>query len=434
MSAPLPIHIISLGCPKNRVDTERLVGSLGIPVKLVTNPRRSRLILINTCAFIESATRESLRTIFDLGAEIKGIKKRPLLVVAGCLPGRYGIESLHKEIPEVDVWLHTKDQANWPHILRRVLHEPGLGICDRLFTGQSYAYLKIAEGCPRHCSYCAIPGIKGPLVSENLAVLKEEGRKAIANGAKELILVAQDTTAWGMDSGNLRLPDLVRELAQLENLHWLRLLYLYPPLVTKCFLEELSRIGRPLIPYFDIPFQHSARSILKAMRRPVKTNPLQLIESVRSYFPDGVIRATLMTGFPGETEEDFRSLCDFVREARLDHLGVFAFQPEEGTPAAAMRDQVPEEVKRERQKILTEIQQKISREKLMQYAGAELDVLVDEDMFDEWPNLYQGHTWFQCPEIDGISYISGDNLSIGQIKTGEVISTSDYDISLLETQ
>lgn len=432
----LATWVCSLGCAKNRVDTEHLLGSLGIGVKTVASISQSKLVFLNTCAFIESATRESLRTIFEITKKIKRLKRKPLFVVAGCLPGRYGMAELAKEIPEVDLWLDTKNLSDWPIHINRALKLAQLPCSGRLFGGAGYAWLKIAEGCMRQCAYCTIPAIRGPLRSASAASILAEARAAVAAGAKELILVGQETTAWGRDLlqaqiGPRKLAQLLRELSQIPGLCWIRTLYLYPNAVNDELLQTMAEIGEPVLPYLDIPLQHSELPILRAMARPQRTDPRDLVDRIRKQLPKSALRTTLMTGFPGETDADFQKMCDFVRQMRFHNLGVFAFEPEEGTKAFAMSNQVEAQVRQERRDELMRIQAEISREILQEYEGQRLQVLVDEACHEQWPGLHKGHVWFQTPEADGITYISGPNVAPGEMLQAEIADAQIYDLSAL---
>lgn len=433
---PLTVWAWSLGCPKNRVDTERLLGSLGLPVRLVSSPVQARLVLINTCAFIESATRESLAAIFETAQKLRKLKKKPLLAVAGCLPGRYGTETLAPQIPEVDLWLDTNRQEQWPQMVLAALHRAGAPERGRLNCAVSYAWLKIAEGCRHHCAYCTIPVIRGPLRSICAEELLSEAQMLIASGVKELDLVAQDTAAWGQDlpkqnGRKLQLADLLEKLARLSGLSWLRLFYLYPDTIRDELLQRLAAIGAPFLPYFDLPLQHSQSEILKRMLRPAQDNAEAVIERIYKYFPTAALRATLMVGFPGETDADFLALCDFVCAARFHNLGVFAFEAEEGTKAATMPDQVPQVVRRERRDELMRLQADISRGILAGYVGGRQHALVDAARGDAWPGLFAGRVWFQAPEVDGVTYISGPGVEVGRLIECEIVDAQTYDLSAL---
>lgn len=437
--ATLPVWAISLGCPKNRVDTERLLGSLGRPAALVSRPGRARLALINTCAFIEPATRESLGEIFAAIRSIKRLRQKPLLAVAGCLPGRYGLDALRREIPEVDLWLESSAIAEWPRMVNAALGLSGETGANRLSLPASYAWLKIAEGCQRQCAFCAIPAIRGPLKSMPWQSIREEASQLLQSGAKELVLVAQDLTAWGRDlimrgreSGPRDLPELLLHLRDLPGLAWLRTMYLYPDGISDRLLEIMAE-GAPVLPYLDVPLQHCQPRLLAAMGRPFAVEPLRVVERIRRYLPDAALRTTFMTGYPGETEADFKALLEFVKDVRFQNLGVFPFIAEEGTRAAQLPDQVPEKVREERASELMELQARISSEVLAECRGTEMQALVDESAENEWPGLFRGRVWFQAPEVDGVTYISGEDLAPGQMRKVEIASAETYDLSALAT-
>lgn len=437
MSKSLAVWTLSLGCPKNTVDTETLLGSLGARIHPVATPGRARLVLINTCAFIEPACRESLRAIFDVAIALGRVKRKPLLVVAGCLPGRYGIDELAREIPEVDLWLDSKSIAEWPRKLNAVLGiaEPVSGA--RLLSTRSYAWLKISEGCQHRCAFCTIPSIRGPLRSMPASEIMAHARQALEKGVRELVLVGQDISAWGRDlialganTGPATLADLVRNLRELAGLRWLRLMYLYPAAITDDLLRLMAE-GAPVLPYLDVPFQHCQPEILAAMGRPFKSDAWTLVERIRKYLPDAALRTTLITGYPGETERDFAELCRFIREVRFQNLGVFPYMPEEGTKAATLPDQVPTELKEERVAEIMRIQAEISRDLLAEYVGSHMEILVDKNCDDEWPGLHSGRVWFQAPEVDGSTYISGPGVAPGKMLRAEIVHSSDYDLSAL---
>ena len=433
---PLPVWALSLGCPKNRVDSERLLGSLGVPVKPVAHMGRSRLVFINTCGFIEPAVRESIRAVLDAARHLEKLRRRPLLAVAGCMVGRYGVAELAKELPEVDLWLPTEELERWPALVRAAL---GLAPAPEtrpegrlLSTGPSYAWLKVGEGCRHRCAFCTIPSIRGPLRSTPMEALVAEARSLLAQGVREIDLVAQDVSAWGSDFKGERpqLADLVTALAGLDGLTWLRLLYLYPTGVTEGLLRRMAELGPPVLPYLDIPFQHVAPELLRSMGRPFAGDPRRVLERVRSILPEAAIRTTFIVGYPGETEAQFSELCRFVEEARFTHLGVFAYQAEEGTAAAALPDEVPVPVREERRARLMEIQAGISADILAQFVGSRLPVLVDAPAPD-WPGLHRGRTWFQAPEVDGTTWVSGPGVSPRALLECDIVESSDYDLSAL---
>ena len=437
----LPVWALSLGCPKNRVDTEKLLGSLGIPVRLVKHLGKSKVIFINTCAFIEPAARESIREILAITERVKTLKHKPLIVVAGCLPGRYGKKELRKEIPEVDLWLSPDELSQWPALLLSCLKQNPHSNSGRFFSSPlPYAWLKIADGCNHNCSFCTIPSFRGLYRSESAPEILAEAANLLERGVKELILVAQDLTMWGKSGSNFNsrvagnsqnLTDLLASLAELKGLRWLRMLYLYPATLEESLLRFVASHGLPVLPYFDIPFQHSESRILASMGRPFSINPRDLVEKIRSLVPGCALRSTFIVGYPGETDKDFENLCEFVSQARFTNMGVFTFHCEDGTVASSLPDQIPEEIKVERKRILMEIQANISRDFLAQFVGKKMSVLVDASDFAEWPGLYKGRVWFQAPEIDGISYISGPDVKVGAMCEAAIQDSGVYDLSAL---
>ncbi|MBP3730298.1 MAG: 30S ribosomal protein S12 methylthiotransferase RimO [Mailhella sp.] len=421
----------SLGCPKTRVDTERLLGSIG-PVQTVSTPEEADLVFINTCAFIAPAVQESVQAVLQTIEDMKAMPKakRPFLAVAGCLPGRYGIRDLKTELPEVDLWLHTDDITTWAKQIAQALRLTYDVPSGRLLsTGPSYAWLKIGEGCRHSCSFCAIPSIRGKYASEPAEALLEEARALVASGVKELVLVAQDVTAYGTDFG--RDPRfLFEQLLQITGLERMRLLYLYPAGLTRELLSFLRSAGKPFVPYFDMPLQHAHPDILRRMGRPFAGNPQEAVDRIREFFPEAALRTTLMVGFPGETEEHFQTLAHFVENNRFQHLGVFAYQPEEGTEAAGMPDQLSDSLKEARKNIIMEMQKGISEEILSGYVGQRLEILVDAPS-DEWPGLHTGRAWFQAPEVDGLTYISGPGVEPGAMVEADIEEAREYDMVAL---
>ncbi len=430
----ITVHAVSLGCPKNRVDTEKFLKKISVPFRLGAEPEDCQLILVNTCAFIEPATRESIRTLLELSESQKKARQKPLFVAMGCLPARYSPEELKKEFPEIDFWISGSDDENViKDISGRLKKLSSIFEKKTDFGKRSCAYVKISDGCDHRCAFCAIPYFKGKYVSNPLPVILEDTKSLLDSGVGEIILVAQDLLSWGKD-----LPDspsfihLLEKLLEDSRISWLRLLYLYPSLLNKRLIKFIAETGEPLLPYFDVPFQHSEANILRKMGRPFKNNPREIIRNIREIIPEAAIRTTLMTGFPGESEKDFDNLCKFVEESAFSHLGVFVYHAEEGTPAYSMPDQIPMKTREERKKILMDIQAPISRAWLEKFSGREMQVIVDESAFNEWPGLYKGRVWFQAPEIDGLTYISGENLEPGQLYRAEITDSSVYDLSALQ--
>lgn len=426
---PVRIHVTSLGCAKNLVDTENMVGALG-PVVPVDDPAEADLVLVNTCGFIRPAVEESVAAILETARDMEGQDgRRGVLAVTGCLVSRYGAD-LAREMPEVDLWLPTFDLDQWPALAGRALGRT-LGPGPRhLSTGPGWAFLKISEGCDHTCAFCTIPSLRGPHVSRDLAGLTAEARDLLDAGARELVVIGQDVTAWGTDTGQ-DLRELVATLAKLDDLARLRLMYLYPAGLTESFLDFLTSVGPPLIPYFDVPLQHAHPEVLSRMGRPFARDPRRVVDRIRSRFPDAALRTTLIAGFPGETDEHFRTLSEFVADVGFTHLGVFAYQREDGTPASGMPGQVDEAVKQERRDALMELQAGISRAYLEGLVGRRMEVLVDAE-HPEWPGLMVGRTWFQAPEVDGVTYVSAPPetpLKPGDIVQAEIVESSTYDLT-----
>lgn len=437
------IYSVSLGCPKNRVDTERLLASIPriTPVPAIGD---ADCVIINTCGFIDPAVRESVSVIAEAIEDIADScrKAKPLLVVAGCLVGRYGEAALAPELPEVDVWLDNRDLDSWNRILADALAAGGLAEPEDgprrtrfLSTGPSYAWLKISEGCDHTCSFCTIPFIRGRFKSAPADALALEAGELLASGVRELILVAQDTTAWGRDlspaeTDGRRLPRLLDALLPLPGLERLRLMYLYPAGLSDELLAYLKKAGKPFVPYFDIPLQHAHPDVLSRMGRPFARDPRVSIDRVRSHFPHAALRTSIIVGFPGETDEHFNELYAFVASTRFHHLGVFAYEAEDGTKAAAMPGQIPDHIKRERRDAIMELQAGISEDILAACDGEVMDILVDA-AHPEWPGLYTGRAWFQAPDVDGLTYVSGPGVEPGVMVRAEITETRTYDLVAL---
>ena len=427
----IPVHVISLGCPKNLVDTEFMLGHLpGQPVP-VDDPAKAWLVLINTCGFIRPAVEESIQAILGAAKALEEATPKPLLAVTGCLVSRYGPD-LAKQLPEVDLWLSTQDLPLWPGKIAQALGLAPATNPGRLLSGPpSYAYLKISEGCGHRCRFCAIPSIRGPLKSRSLDGLLTEAQDILASGRRELILVAQDLLAYGRDLGLKHgLPSLLERLLPLPGLTRLRLMYLYPAGLTANFLKFMGQAGPALLPYFDIPLQHSHPDILQAMGRPFAQDPRKVLDKVREHFSHPAIRTSLIVGYPGETPRHFKHLLNFVAGAKFQHLGVFAYQAEEGTPAATLPHQVSQGLAKKRRAELMSLQAQISAAWLEQFPGQSLEVLVDAESPD-WPGLHLGRTWFQAPEVDGVTYVSGPGVKPGALVKAEVLEAKTHDLVAL---
>jgi len=415
------VHFRSLGCPKNRIDSEVMLGSLALSGYAVAEDiQDADVVVVNTCSFIQSAREESIQAILDL-AELREKRRLRALLVAGCLPQRYGAE-LARELPEVDAFIGTGHFHKIPQILEQTLLGRRRGVYvdagethlydegdPRLLIGPRHsAYVKISEGCDRACAFCAIPGIRGRFQSRRLESVVAEAQQLAAAGAKELNLVAQDATAYGKDlPGRPRLSDLLRALDEVEGIAWVRQLYLYPSAVTDDLIDLLAR-GRRVLPYFDVPLQHASDRVLRTMKRgTTQARQRALIERLRQRVPGLTLRTTFIVGFPGETDADFACLCDFVREMRFDHVGVFRYSDEEGTAAKAYSEKVPRAIARQRHRALLGVQSKIMAEQLAARVGSEAVVLVDRTAASgegTRPGATceaVGRLASQAPEIDG---------------------------------
>lgn len=422
---------MSLGCAKNQVDTERMLAALPRPARLVDEPSRAELLLVNTCGFIRPAVEESVAVIMEACAEAGEARRRPLVVVAGCLVSRYEAD-LRRDIPEVDVWCSTRELSDFGRRVAQALAEPARDFGPRLATtAPSFAYLKVSEGCAKRCAFCAIPSIRGKPRSVPVDELLEEARGLLATGRRELVLVAQDLTAYGRDLGDKDgLKRLISGLAGLSGLAWLRLLYLYPSGLTDGLLRFLKDLGPPLLPYFDIPLQHSHPDILAAMGRPFQRDPAEVVERVRSFFPDAALRTSLIVGYPGEKPHHFKHLLSFVEAARLTHVGVFPYWREEGTRAAELPGQVSAGVKMRRRDELMAVQAGIAEDHAASFVGADMDVLVDAAS-PEWPGLHLGRVWWQAPEADGVTFVSGAGVRPGALLRATVVESKTYDLVAL---
>lgn len=407
---PVKVGMISLGCAKNQVDGEVFMASLkAAGYELVDDVAMADVAIVNTCGFIESAKKESIDEILEL-ALLKKEGRIKKLVATGCMAERYQQE-MRKEIPELDGVLGIGANADPAAYLRRLLDEGSveafppkdkLPLCGEreLITPSWSAYLKIAEGCGNRCSYCAIPLIRGGYRSRPMEDIEAEARALVADGAKELVLIAQDTTRYGIDLyGAYSLAELLRRLCQIEDLRWLRVLYCYPDAITDGLLEVMAQEEK-VLPYIDLPLQHCSGKILRAMnRRGDRDSLAALIEKIRAKVPGVVLRTTLITGFPGEKEEDFTELAEFVKETGFDWLGCFPYSQEEDTPAAELPDQVDQEEKERRAEIIMDTQIDSMDRKCQGYVGQTLEVLVEG--FDRYAECWFGRSYRNAPDVDG---------------------------------
>lgn len=432
------VGLISLGCPKNQVDAEAMLASLDAAgFEIVDYVDGCDAVLINTCGFIDDAKKEAIENILDM-VELKKEGIVGSIIVTGCLAQSYQDEIL-QEIPEVDAIVGIGANADIVNIVKSTIEGNGMSVfppqCElpldsqRILTTPSYfAYLKIADGCSNCCTYCKIPSIRGEMRSRKLESIVLEASQLAESGVKELVLVAQDTTAYGMDIyGEYKLPELLEELSKIESLEWIRLLYCYPDKVTDELIETMARLDK-VVHYIDLPLQHCNDSILKAMnRKGDKAQIVSVINKLREKMPDIVIRTTFITGFPGEGEEEFEELSVFVNEMEFDRVGCFTFSPQDGTPAALMDNQVDEETKTRRGEIIMEDQYLIMQEKNNNRIGKEYKVLVEG--YDAYSDAYYGRAYSDAPEIDSLVYFTTDDeYDEGDFADVEIIDVNEYDL------
>lgn len=417
----MKIHMISLGCDKNRVDSEKMLSNLLEKYpgsELTDDPAEADITVINTCAFIGDAKEESINTIIENG-EYKETGRLKKLIVAGCLAERYR-EEIRKELPEVDEVIGVKEYVERLDVQMK-----------RVENAENYtSYLKIAEGCDKCCTYCIIPKLRGHYRSVPMEHLLEEAKRLASEGTKELILVAQETTLYGVDLyGKKSLPELLNRLSEIEGLEWIRILYCYPEEITDELIQTI-RDNPKVVHYLDIPIQHASDKILKNMHRRTRESELrERIATLRREIPDIALRTTLITGFPGETEEDFDILKNFVTEMRFDRLGVFPYSQEEDTPAAEMEGQVPEKIKLQRQDEIMRLQQGIAFEKAREQIGRELRVIIVG--YDPEHNEYLCRSYMDNPDIDSLVYVDAGeyhNELSGDMISCRIIEADGYDL------
>lgn len=437
----MKILFISLGCDKNLVDTEMMLGQLSEEGFTFTDDEtQAEVIVVNTCCFINDAKEESINTILEM-AELKKQGTLKALVVTGCLAQRYK-EEIQTEIPEVDCILGTTAIDQIVEAVKEVLdgqqvglkhvedinRKPVYGKKRIMTTGGHYAYMKIAEGCDKHCTYCIIPKIRGNFRSVPMEALIEEAKGLVEQGVKEIILVAQETTLYGQDLyGRKALPELLDKLNEIPGLYWIRILYCYPEEVTDELIDAIKR-NKKVCHYLDIPIQHGSDAVLKRMGR--RTNEEQLrdiVKKLRDEIPDICLRTTLISGFPGETEEDHEAVMHFVDDLEFDRLGVFTYSPEEDTPAAMMADQIEEEVKEDRRAEIMELQQEIAYEKADAMIGQKVMVMIEGKVADE--NAYVGRSYKDAPNVDGYVFVNTSlNLMTGDFVPVIITGSYEYDL------
>ena len=435
----MKVLFVSLGCDKNLVDTEMMLGMLSERgYEFTDDEQEAEAVVVNTCCFIHDAKEESIQTLLEM-AELKKTGKVKAVIAAGCLSQRYSDE-IQVEIPEVDAIIGTAsiDQVadaldevlagKKSNHLRDIDAEPVFGKKRIVTTGGHYAYLKIAEGCDKHCSYCIIPKVRGKYRSIPMESLVSEAEKLVEEGVKELILVAQETTLYGNDLyGEKMLPELLSRLCEISGLYWIRILYCYPEEITEELIQTISSQEK-ICNYLDIPIQHASDKILKKMGRRTSNEDIRnIISRVRQEIPDICIRTTFITGFPGETLEDHETVMNFVDEMEFDRLGVFTYSPEEDTPAACFEDQIDEEVKKERQAEIMELQQEIAFEKAEAMVGKAVLAMIEGKVADE--NAYVGRTYKDAPNVDGMIFINTDEeLMTGDFVKVKITGSYEYDL------
>lgn len=429
------VGLISLGCDKNRVDSEIMLGRIKTGYDLTDNPEEADIIIVNTCGFIEKAKEESINTILEM-AKYKDEHNCKLLIATGCLTQRYGKE-LMDIMPEIDIMLGVNDYQKINELIEQFIKDPkkilrvnytdekineGLRL---ITTKQTTAYLRIAEGCNNFCTYCIIPKIRGKFRSRKKENILHEARRLAKSGTKELILIAQDTTNYGIDIyGEKTLHLLLRELSEIDGIEWIRILYCYPEAIYDKLIEEI-KVNDKVCKYLDLPIQHISNNVLKRMgRKTTKEEIIDKIEKLRRNVSNITLRTSLIVGFPGETDEDFKELKDFIRDIKLDKVGVFRYSQEEGTPAAIMDNQISEEVKLQREEVIMLEQLEVSKEILASKVGKQYKVVIEHKEDD----YYIGRSFEMAPEIDGEVIVSGDNLKIGCFYNVEIVEALDYDL------
>jgi len=433
---------VSLGCPKNLVDSERMLGLLQLDgYELVKDPHGADFAVVNTCGFIEAARTESFAAIDEM-LELKRRGELRGVIVSGCLAERQKGDLLESR-PEIDHLVGVFGREQVTKVADRLLGgldeqrmvfnpaptHPLPDTARMRITPRHFAFLKISEGCDRLCTFCAIPKMRGKHYTKPMEEVIAEARELAADGVRELVIVAQDTTYYGMDLyGKPRLAELLRELEQVEGLDWIRLMYFYPMYVTDEVIDAIATSKR-IVPYIDMPLQHINDKMLKRMQRRVnRADTIALLTKLRERIPNLVLRTTCITGFPGETQEEFEELRDFIAEQKFQRLGVFTYSFEPDTPAARLPDQLPEEVKNERRDLLMEVQQKVAFEWNESQIGRQVDVLIDAPVAGQ-KNAWVGRSYADAPDVDGVVYVTGEKLSIGALVPCEIVARAGYDLA-----
>lgn len=428
------VGFVSLGCSKNLIDTEMAIGIFkNNNFTIVNNVEKAEIIVINTCGFIEAAKEEAINTILEM-AEYKKNGNCKYLVVMGCLVQRYKKE-LIKALPEVDLFLSIDEYNNFWNSIESLVKDKKLIVSEQMdylnrviTTGKTTTYLKIAEGCSNRCTYCAIPNIRGPYISRPFEDIIDEAKQLARKGYKEIIVIAQDTTKYGEDLyGKSRFPELLEELAKIKEFKWIRFLYAYPESITDELIDAVKNHSN-ICPYFDIPIQHISNPVLKRMNRRITGEKIEsLIEKIKTKIPDAILRTSLIVGFPGETEEDFKKLANFVSKAKFDKLGVFTYSKEEGTPAAKLPEQIHYKTKQKRYNQIMEIAKKASKENLEKHVGKTYEVLIENKSFDG--KYYIGRTYMDIPNEDGVVFVKNTKPNLEDTwVTCKITDIREYDL------
>lgn len=430
------VGMVSLGCDKNRVDSELILGSINKFYEITNDPKEAEIIIVNTCGFIESAKQESIDTILEM-AEYKNKYKCKMLIATGCLTQRYG-EELLELMPEIDILMGVNDYMKIHKMILDFINgerklfaanysDENINEGIRLLTTDKHtAYVRIAEGCDNYCTYCIIPKIRGKFRSRSKESILEEVNTLANNGVKEIILIAQDLTYYGMDIYNKKeLHSLIKEISNIDKVEWIRLLYCYPEEITEELIEEIAN-NKKVVKYLDVPIQHISNNVLKKMaRRTNKETITGMIKKLREKVPAITLRTSLIVGFPGETEEDFNELCEFLEEYKLDNVGVFKYSKEEGTPASTMENQIEEEVKEERQNKLMLIQKDVASNLNKLKMNKVYDTIIDRRR----GKYFIGRSSEMAPEIDGTILIEyNNNINIGDIVKVKIKESLEYDL------
>ena len=429
----MKVGFVSLGCSKNLVDTEMCIGIFRKEnFEIVNSKEDAEIIVVNTCGFIEPAKEEAINTILEM-AKFKEIGNCKYLIVMGCLVERYKKE-LEKALPEVDLFLSIDEYKDFWEKVSNLLKlsnksKNTLDYMDRVIsTGNTTAYLKIAEGCSNRCTYCAIPYIRGPYISRKFEDILKEAKMLASKGIKELIVIAQDTTKYGIDLyGKERLAELLKELCKIDGFKWIRFLYAYPESITDELIQVVKE-NEKICKYFDIPLQHFSDSVLKRMNRKSDSKSIEnLINKLRKEIPEVILRTTLMVGFPGETEEDFFELYEFVNRAKFERLGVFKYSKEDGTPASRLKNQIHPKTKQARYKRIMELEKQISKIKLEEKIGNIYEVLIEGKTEDG--EYYIGRSYMDIPDEDGVVFIrTKEKLEMGNWINCKITNVVEYDL------